>query len=144
MGLETSYDLTKQFQLKTYLAYGTKDEAFKYRGLLHYSFNGDFRENPRTFLEVSYRHDVVFPGLKLEFIEDDNFLTSIRRGEANQMLFVDSYNVDFFNENSTGFYKIGLEHRKRQAYDGGIGGGGTLRFRATRDDMVVDLSLIHI
>lgn len=139
LGLETAYSFTKQFQVKTYLAYGTKDKTFKYRGLLHYSFNGDYRENPKQFLEVSYRHDVVFPGLKLEFIEDDNFLTSIRRGTANQMLFIDSYNVDFFNEGKSGYYKVGLEHRKRQAYEGGEGGVGTLRFRATRDDQIVDI-----
>jgi len=137
LGLESSYERVKKFQIKTYLAYGLRDKKFKYRGSLLYSFNDEFRENPRHYIEGSYRHDVVFPGLKLEFIEDDNFLTSIRRGEANQMLFVDSYNLDYVKESATGYMKFGVEHRERRPY--GPKDGGALEFKALRDDQVVDI-----
>ena len=116
MGLETSHDLTQRWQLRTYLAYGTRDKRWKYNGSVKYSFNEDFRENPRHYIYGAFQHDVIFPGLKLEFIDEANLLTSFRRGDASQMLFVDSYNLDYVNESNVGFFKFGLEHRKRQPY----------------------------
>jgi len=116
LGVESAFRKGRKYQARSYVAYGTRDKRWKYKGSLLWSFNEDFIENPRNFLEVSYRHDVVFPGLKLEFIEDDNLLTSIRRGEATQMLFVDSYNADYTQESEVGFWKVGVEHRERRAY----------------------------
>lgn len=116
LGLETSHALTQRWQLRAYLAYGLRDEKIKYNGSIKYSFNEDYRENPRHYIYGAYQHDVIFPGLKLEFIDEANVLTSFRRGDAEQMLFVDSYNIDYFNEGGLGFFKLGLEKRKRQAY----------------------------
>lgn len=121
VGLETSHDLTQKWQARTYAAYGLRDKKLKYNGSLKYSFTDDYRENPRHFVQAAYQHDVIFPGLKLEFIDEANLLTSFRRGDATQMLFVDSYNLDYVNEGGLGFFKIGLESRKRQPY-------GTLEF----------------
>ena len=116
LGVESSFKKGRKYQARSYVAYGTRDKRWKYKGSFLWSFNEDFIENPKNFLEVGYRHDVVFPGLKLEFIEDDNLLTSIRRGESNQMLFVDSYNLDYTQESDIGYWKAGLEHRKRRPY----------------------------
>lgn len=116
VGLETSHALTQKWQVRSYLAYGLKDEKFKYNGSILYTFNDDYRKNPRHYIMGSYKHDAFFPGLKLEFIEDANLLTSFRRGEAQQMLFIDSYNLEYFSEGAIGFYKLGFEHRGRQPY----------------------------
>lgn len=126
LGPETSHSLTQKIQARTYAAYGFRDEKFKYGGSLLYTFNEDYRENPRHFIRGEYRHDVFTPGLKLEFLAADNFLTSFRRGEANQMLFVDEYNLEYYRENDVGFMKFGLEHRDREPY-------GTLTFDALKD-----------
>jgi hypothetical protein len=126
LGIESSHDLTQKWQIRTYLAYGTRDKKFKYNGSVLYSFTEDYRKNPKNFIRAAYQHDALFPGLKLEFIEEANLLTSFRRGDANQMLFVDSYNVDYFTEGAAGFMKFGAEHRKRLPY-------GTLEFYAEKD-----------
>ncbi|MBT8231162.1 MAG: DUF5686 and carboxypeptidase regulatory-like domain-containing protein, partial [Bacteroidia bacterium] len=127
LGLESAFRRGRKYQAKTYLAYGLRDKKLKYSGSFLWSFNDDFIENPRHYIKGLYRHDVVFPGLKLEFIEEANLLTSFRRGDANQMLLLDSWNLDYVNESGVGFFKIGLEHRKRQPY-------GTMVFEAFRND----------
>lgn len=116
LGLESAFRKGRKYQARSYVAYGTRDKRWKYKGSFLWSFNEDFIENPRNFIEVSYRHDVVFPGLKLEFIETDNLLTAIRRGDSKQMIFVDSYNLDYTQESEVGFWKAGIEHRQRRPY----------------------------
>lgn len=133
IGVETSHDLTQKWQIRTYLAYGVRDDKFKYNGSILYSFTDDYRKNPKHYLRGAYQHDAIFPGLKLEFIEEANLLTSFRRGAANQMLFVDSYNLDYVREGSAGFYKFGLEHRKRLPY-------GTLEFYGLNDESRVPIN----
>ncbi|MGA0231576.1 MAG: DUF5686 family protein [Saprospiraceae bacterium] len=126
LGLETSHDLTQRWQVRSYVAYRTRYKRIKYNGSVKYSFNEDYRKNPRHFLYGAYQHDVIFPGLKLEFIDEANALTSIRRGQANQMLFVDAWNIDYVNESGVGFFKLGLEQRQRKPY-------GTLEFFTNQD-----------
>ena len=126
VGLETSHDLTQKWQARTYMAYGLRDKTIKYNGSLLYSFTDDYRVNPRHFIQAAYQHDVIFPGLKLEFIDEANLLTSFRRGDATQMLFVDSYNLDYVNESGVGFFKLGVESRRRRPY-------GTLEFYTLND-----------
>jgi len=125
LGLETSHDLTQKIQARTYAAYGLRDKKYKYGLSFMMSLNDDFRENPRNYIKTSYRNDVFTPGLKLQFLAADNFLTSFRRGEAKQMLFVKEYNMEYYSENDLGFYQVGFEHRERQPY-------GTLEFKAQR------------
>ncbi len=137
LGLETSHDLTQKWQIRTYAAYGLRDKKYKYNGSVMYSFTDDYRKNPKKYLKAAYQHDALFPGLKLEFIEDANLLTSVRRGTANQMLFVDSYNLDYFTERGLGFMKFGFEHRKRQAY-------GTLEFYNKARQEIPDITTTEL
>ena len=136
VGPETSHNLTQKIQARTYGAYGFKDKKFKYGLSLLYTFNDDYRENPRKYVKAAYRKDVFFPGLELEFLAADNFLTSFRRGEANQMLFVEEYNLDLYLENEVGFMKFGFDNKKREPY-------GTLTFDAVRNDMSVSIADVH-
>lgn len=133
IGVETSHSLTQRWQLRSYLAYGTRDRKLKYNGSVKYSFNEDYRKNPRHYIYGSYQHDVIFPGLQLDFIDDTNVLTSFRRGEANQMLFIDAFNLEYFKEINTGFFKLGMERRIRQPY-------GSLEFYKELDGSRVDVS----
>jgi len=126
LGVESAFKKDRKFQAKTYLAYGLRDKKLKYSGSFLWSFNDDFIANPRHYIKALYRHDVVFPGLKLEFIEEANLLTSFRRGDANQMLLLDSWNLDYVKESGVGFFKVAAEHRKRQPY-------GTLVFEGEKN-----------
>ena len=135
-GGETSHDLSSKWQLEGYGAYGLRDKKFKYEGALTYTLNDDWRKNPKQYLKGSYTHDVIFPGLQLEFIEADNFLTSFRRGEANQMLFMDKYSLEYFSDVDFGFYKFGLENIKRRPY-------GDMTFLTERNGEQANLSDIQ-
>ncbi len=135
-GGETSHSHSSKYQLEAYAAYGLRDKKFKYHGAFTYSLTDDWRKNPKNLLTASYTHDVIFPGLQLEFIEADNFLTSIRRGEANQMLFMDKYSLTYFNDTDFGFYKLGIENTARRPY-------GSMKFLATRDGMTRNISDVH-
>jgi len=135
-GGETSHNLSKKWQAEAYVAYGIRDKAWKYEGVFTYTLNDDWKENPKNFLRASYTHDVIFPGLQLEFIEADNFLTSIRRGEANQMLFLDKYSLEYFLDRDVGFFKLGLDRMGRRPY-------GTMRFLAERDGSIINIPTVN-
>ncbi len=143
-GGETSHAHSSKYRLEGYGAYGLRDKNFKYQGAFTYSFTDDWRENPKNLLTASYTHDVIFPGLQLEFLEADNFLTSIRRGRANQMMLMDRYSLDYFNDTDFGFYKIGLENINRLAYDGGAGGEGTLSFENGLGQSIPDVQTMEL
>lgn len=112
-GFRTTTNFHKKFMFDTYLAYGLKDEEFKYYAGLTYSFNKNFLDNPQNRILVSYQHETVFPGQNLMFLNDDNFLLSFRRGQADKMLFFDSYTIDYNKESHRGFaYNVIYEYRK--------------------------------
>lgn len=114
-GFRTTTNFHKKIMFDTYLAYGFKDEEYKYYIGATYSFNKNFLENPQNRILVSYQHETVFPGQNLMFLNDDNFLLSFRRGQADKMLFFDSYTVDYNKEFHSGFaYNLIYEYRKER------------------------------
>ncbi|MEE9374308.1 MAG: DUF5686 family protein [Saprospiraceae bacterium] len=98
LGFETNFDFNKKLLVDGYVAYGTRDKRFKYNGTLTYSFNDDYKRNPRHFLRVSYRQDVTFPGQELQFVQGDNVLLSARRGATNRMILEKELSVEFTKE----------------------------------------------
>lgn len=115
-GFRTTPNFNKKIMFDTYLAYGFRDEEFKYYTGLTYSFNDNFLTNPQNRILVSYQHETVFPGENLQFLNDKNFLLSFRRGNANKMLLFDSYTIDYNKEHPSGFsYNLIYEYRKERA-----------------------------
>lgn len=114
-GFRTTTNFHKKFMFDTYLAYGFEDKEYKYYVGLTYSFNKNFLENPQNRILVSYQHETVFPGQNLMFLNDDNFLLSFRRGQADKMLFFDSYMIDYNKEFHSGFaYNLIYEYRQER------------------------------
>ena len=112
-GFRTTPKLHKKILFDTYLAYGFKDKEFKYFGGLTYSFNKNFLTNPLHQISASYQHETNFPGQDLQFLNNDNFLLSFRRGQSDRMLFFDSYKFDYIKENTNGFsYNLIYEYKK--------------------------------
>ena len=98
MGLETNFNFNKNLLIEGYGAYGFRDEQFKYRGSLTYSFNEDFRRNPRHYVKAVFQRDVTFPGQELQFIQNDNVLLSFRRGNTARMFFYDEFRLEYTRE----------------------------------------------
>ncbi len=100
LGARTSNTFSKKFMLESYVAYGTKDERFKYTGKLTYMFN----KNPRRGVYVSYKHDVEQLGQSVNAFREDNILSSaLRRGPNDKLSMVNEYKVNYEHEWFQGF-----------------------------------------
>ncbi len=116
VGGESNLDFSKNLLLEGYGAYGFRDKRFKYRGGLTYSFNKDWKRNPRHFLRAVYQTDVSFPGQELTFAQQDNVLLSLRRGQTN-FLFLDQEAILQYTRETPGIaYDITFTDRKRRPY----------------------------
>ena len=115
LGFRTTQKLNKRNMFESYGAYGFKDKEWKYIFAFTHSFNKNFLTNPQNRILVSHQHETVFPGQDLQFLNDDNFLLSFRRGNSDQMIFFDSYKIDYNKESHSGFaYNIILENKEQR------------------------------
>ena len=114
-GFRTTQNFSKKSMFEVYGAYGFRDEEWKGMFAYTYSFNRNFLDNPQNRVTVSYQKETIFPGQDLQFLNDDNFLLSFRRGNSDQMIFFDSYKIDYNKESHSGFaYNIIYEYRKQR------------------------------
>jgi hypothetical protein len=82
IGARTSDDFSTKIQLDGYVAYGLKDERFKYGGGIRYKLS----DKPRQFIGVNYKNDVQQLGQSDNAFQDDNVLSSLfRRNPANRL-----------------------------------------------------------
>lgn len=98
IGGRTSNSFSKKIQLEAYLAYGTKDQRFKYGGEIMYMFN----KNPRRDLIATYKLDLEQLGLSPNAFATDNILSSLfRRGPNDKLTKVQEirlmYEHEWFN-----------------------------------------------
>lgn len=114
-GFRTTQKLSKKNMFESYGAYGFKDEEWKYLFAFTHSFNKNFLDNPQNRIIFSYQHETVFPGQDLQFLNDDNFLLSFKRGASDQMIFFDSYKIDYNKESYSGFaYNLIVEKKQQR------------------------------
>jgi hypothetical protein len=110
LGGRTTPELSKRYYFETYLAYGYKDQ--KWKGFLSatYSINNkSIYKFPQDYLRVSFQRDTKIPGLALQFVQEDNFFLSFKRGNNDKYLYNDFYKVDYVHEYENHFsYSIGL------------------------------------
>lgn len=82
VGGRTSNDFSKRLMLEGYLAYGLRDERFKYGGGMLYVLN----KNPRTAIAVNAKRDMEQLGQSDNAFRQDNVLSSLfRRNPANKL-----------------------------------------------------------
>lgn len=116
IGGETNFGFSKKLRLKGYLSYGLRDKRWKYLGNALFSFNDDYFQNPLHQIEFGYSRETSFPGQKLQFINEDNVLLSIRRGVSDKMLFSDTYKTTYTKEGATMDYSIIGQVKKDRPY----------------------------
>jgi hypothetical protein len=98
-GGRTTSELSKRFYLESYAAYGFKDQKWKYYLGGTYSFNNQSVYHfPLHYLRASYQRDTKIPGQELQFVQEDNFLLSFKRGENNRYLYNDQFKLDYVRE----------------------------------------------
>ncbi|MFD0749028.1 DUF5686 family protein [Mucilaginibacter calamicampi] len=99
LGGRTTTDLSKRYYFETYLAYGFKDEKWKYFLSGTYSLNNkSIYKFPQHYVRFSFNRDTKVPGAQLQFVQRDNILLSFTRGTNDKYLYNDLYKFDYVRE----------------------------------------------
>jgi len=115
-GLESNENFSKKIQLQGYIARATRTNEWKYSGGITYSFNDDWRVNPRHYLRFTVERESSFPGQDLEFFSPDNFFLSFQRGDANKMLLTETFELGYVKEMNGFSYHFDVRRKKRLPY----------------------------
>lgn len=111
-GAKTNTKFHKHIFLEGFVAYGTRDEKFKYRGQVMYSFNKKINnqwEFPMNLLTLSYEHNTHVPRMGsfgYSFNEDSDRLgRSLSRQENRRMVLSDKLKLmyDYETKSQIGF-----------------------------------------
>ncbi|WP_333888607.1 DUF5686 and carboxypeptidase-like regulatory domain-containing protein [Sphingobacterium siyangense] len=98
-GGNTTDILSKTLVLDGYGAYGTKDRQWKYNMGATFSFNGEsVYKFPVKLVSAKVSKEVQVPGQDLNFIDNDNFLLSFRRGENDKMFYLQRRQIEYWQE----------------------------------------------
>ncbi len=118
-GGRTTPQFSKKVVLDAYGAYGFKDQKWKYNVGVTYSFTSKtIYDFPVRSLRVAYQKDTKIPGQDLQFVQEDNFLLSFKRGVNDKWTYNDMVQVDYLNEYKNHF-SFGLGYRHWTQYPAG-------------------------
>jgi hypothetical protein len=111
LGGRSTPALSKRYYFETYGAYGFKDQKWKYFLSSTYSLNDkSIYSFPQEYVRASFQHDTKIPGQELQFVQEDNFLLSFKRGENKTLLYNDIFRLDYVHEYLNHFsYKVEFE-----------------------------------
>jgi hypothetical protein len=120
LGGRTTPELSKRIFFETYAAYGLRDEKWKYFFSSTYSFNNkSIYTFPQNLLRASFQRDTRIPGQELQFVQEDNFLLSFKRGVNDKYLYNDVYRLDYVHEFSNHFsYTLGFRNLQQSPAGG--------------------------
>jgi len=124
LGGRTTTALSKRWYSETYGAYGFRDKKFKYFLSGTYSFNNkSVYSYPQSFIRASFQHDTKIPGQELQFVQEDNFLLSFKRGNNDILTYNNVFRFDYVQEFLNHFsYKIGFKKWNQKAATPDVGG----------------------
>ncbi len=95
----TSDKLSKTFRMEGFVVYGFKDERFKYSAKATLSLNKQpLREIPKHSIMAMYQRETNFPGMEMQFINEDNFILSFKRGVADKILYYDMFKLEYYRD----------------------------------------------
>ena len=119
-GGRTTNGFSKKLVLQSYGAYGFKDEQWKYfLGATYSLTKRSVYEFPVKSLKVNYQRETKIPGQELQFIQEDNFLLSFKRGTNDKWLYNNIFNFEYLNEFKNHFsYLLGYKNWIQQAAGG--------------------------
>ncbi len=114
-GGRTTPKFNENLYFESYLAYGFRDQQYKYGVFGTYSFNHkSIYSYPLNYLRVGYQYDMKIPGQELAFVQEDNFLLSFKRGNNNKWLYNNVFKVEYLREFGKNFtYTFGYKNWKQ-------------------------------
>ncbi len=112
VGGRTTQKMSKKIRIGGYVAYGTKDDRFKYGADLIYLFN----KNPRRALNASFKYDMEQLGLSPTGRPTDNLLSSFfSRGPIDKLTMVREYKLSYEYEWFNGLINT-VHFNRRELY----------------------------
>jgi hypothetical protein len=129
LGGRTTPELSKRYYAETYAAYGFKDQRWKYFLSGTYSLNNkSIYQFPQNYVRASFQRDTKIPGQELQFVQEDNFLLSFKRGVNDKWLYNDTWRIDYVHEYANHFsYSLGFKKWQQEP-------AGSLQFKRDSDD----------
>lgn len=98
-GGNTTDQFSKRLVFEGYGAYGSKDHIFKYSLAAVYSLNGEsVYKYPASSISARTTRDIRVPGQEFNFLDNDNFLLSFRRGRNDRMIYYNKSQIEFHQE----------------------------------------------
>lgn len=98
-GGRTTTAFSKRFYTEAYGAYGFKDERWKFFLSGTYSINNkSIYTYPLNYFRASFQREVNIPGQELQFMQEDNFLLSFKRGVNDKYLYNDIFKLEYVYE----------------------------------------------
>ncbi len=112
LGGRTTPKLSKRLYFETYAAYGFKDEQWKgYLGVTYSLNNKSIYDYPLNYIRASAQRETKIPGQELQFVQEDNFLLSFKRGNNDKWLYNNFYRLDYVHEFPNHFsYTFGFKN----------------------------------
>jgi Family of unknown function (DUF5686)/CarboxypepD_reg-like domain len=99
VGGRTTPKFSNRVYLENYIAYGFKDKKTKYFLSTAYSLNKkSIYTFPMNYVKVSYQYDTKIPGQELQFVAEDNFLLSFKRGANDKFLYNNIFKAEYVRE----------------------------------------------
>ncbi|MDR2282186.1 MAG: DUF5686 and carboxypeptidase regulatory-like domain-containing protein [Sphingobacterium sp.] len=113
VGMLTTDAFSRKVVFDAYLAYGSKDRAFKYKINTTFSLtDNSIYTFPVKAINMNYTYDIETPGQQLNYLSDDNFLLSFRRGVNDKMWYKGKYSLEYLHELDNHLsFKIGLNRQ---------------------------------
>lgn len=102
----TTKNFNKNLFLYGYVAYGTRDQKFKYYAEATWAFNNKNYhkdEFPRHNLSIGYKYDINTLGQRFLQAERDNILLSFRAKKYNNLTYSRMAEINYIRENYNGF-----------------------------------------
>jgi hypothetical protein len=127
--------LSDRFALEGYGAYGFRDERFKYFGSATFSLaDHNVYTYPIHHIRLSYQNDIKIPGQELQFVQEDNFLLSFKRGVNDKMTYNKVWMVDYLRESKTGWgVNINVKNTQQSPT-------GSLQFKTLTNENLTNLT----
>jgi hypothetical protein len=128
------------------VAYGFKDEKWKYFLSGTWSFNHkSVYSFPLNYLRISYQYDTKIPGQELQFVQEDNFLLSFKRGDNDKWLYNNIFKIEHVREFGKNIsYTVGFKNWKQTpagaiVYEKGSPAGSTIIPDITTTELSAEL-----
>lgn len=99
LGGRTTTHFSNRYYTEAYAAYGFGDQRWKYFLSGTYSINNkSIYGFPQEYVRVSYQKETQIPGQQLQFVQEDNFLLSFKRGNNDKWTYNNNFRVNYVRE----------------------------------------------